>query len=102
MDSNEYINHCLDVMNADPHLSDETKILMFMEYGKYLLAENNPWFSYKEYKPAERGRYEVYRNSQDKQHYEFWEGDHWRYNNDTITHFRLVLPPPVMEEEPIG
>ncbi len=34
MDSNQYLEHCLLVMKADPNLSDETKIIMFLEYAK--------------------------------------------------------------------
>jgi len=38
--SEEYIYHCLDILKADK-VSEQTMILMFLEYGKILLKEKN-------------------------------------------------------------
>ena len=37
--SNQHIFRCIDVMNADETISEQTKILMFMEYGQIVLEE---------------------------------------------------------------
>lgn len=41
MDSNQYLEHCLLVMKADPNLSDETKIIMFLEFAKKYCEEKH-------------------------------------------------------------
>ncbi len=37
--SEAYLYRCLETMKADPNLSDETKILMFMEYARLVMKE---------------------------------------------------------------
>lgn len=37
--SNEHLYHCLDIMKADNNLSEETKIIMFVEYARLVLEE---------------------------------------------------------------
>lgn len=97
--SNQHLYHCLDVMKADSNLSEETKIIMFVEYARLVVEESMPtnWIKYNwndiESRPKQYGRYEVYRKGCDKQHYETWNGSGWAYNNNTITYFRVIKPP---------
>lgn len=37
--SNEYIFRCVEVIKADKTISEDTLIIMFIEYGKKLLQE---------------------------------------------------------------
>ena len=37
--SSDYAIRCAEVIKADPKLSEDTIIIMFMEYGHKLLAE---------------------------------------------------------------
>ena len=37
--SNEYIFRCVEVIKADKNISEDTLIIMFIEYGKKLLKE---------------------------------------------------------------
>lgn len=37
--SNQHLFHCLDVMKADSNLSEDTKIIMFVEYARLVLEE---------------------------------------------------------------
>lgn len=39
--SGDYAIRCADVIKADPNISEETIIIMFMEYGQKLLTEKN-------------------------------------------------------------
>lgn len=97
--SNEHLYHCLDVIKADKNISEETKIIMFVEYAKLVVEESAPtnWIKYNsndiESRPPEYGRYEVYRKSCKKQHYETWNGSGWASNNNDITHYRVIKPP---------
>ena len=73
--ANDYLFHCLDVLKADKGVSENTIIIMFMQYAR--LASNDGWVRYnwsnKASRPKESGRYEVYREGAKKQHYEVWE-----------------------------
>lgn len=93
--SNEHLYRCLDIMNADPKISEETRIIMFVEYGRLVLEESksSDWKSAKEELPIQYGRYETYRKGANKQTYEVWNGLAWAYNHDEITHWRKVKPP---------
>jgi len=101
-DSVKYLNHCLDVIEADKNISENTMIVMFVEYAKRCKQDANltEWVVYsRDYKdvdnrPKEYGRYEVYRKGCDKQHYETWNNTGWAYNNNDITHWREIKPPP--------
>ena len=42
METQEYLEYCLAVMKADKNLSDETKIIMFIEYAKKYHEDNKP------------------------------------------------------------
>jgi hypothetical protein len=42
METQEYLEHCLAVMKADKNLSDETKIIMFVEYAKKYYEDMKP------------------------------------------------------------
>jgi hypothetical protein len=42
METQEYLEHCLAVMKADKNLSDETKIIMFVEYAKKYYEDIKP------------------------------------------------------------
>lgn len=55
----------------------------------------NEWKKYPEERPADYGRYEVYRAGCDKQHYETWNNTGWAYNNRDITHWRPIVKPPL-------
>jgi hypothetical protein len=37
--SNEYIYRCVEVIKADRNISEDTLVIMFIEYGKKLLKE---------------------------------------------------------------
>jgi len=37
--SEQYLYRCIETMKADPALSDETKILMFIEYARLVVEE---------------------------------------------------------------
>jgi hypothetical protein len=97
--SNKHLYHCLDVMKADKNLSEETKIIMFIEYARLVVSETTPtnWVKYNwndiDSRPTEYGRYEVYRQKSDKQHYETWNSMGWSSNNNDITHYRIIKPP---------
>lgn len=97
--SSQHLYRCLDIMKADAELSEETKIIMFVEYGKLVLSESIPtnWIKYDwrnvETRPKKTGRYEVYRKSCNKQHYETWNGIGWSSNNNDITHYREIKNP---------
>ena len=39
--SEQYLNHCVDILQADKTVSEHTMILMFVEYGKKLLYEKD-------------------------------------------------------------
>jgi hypothetical protein len=82
-------------MNADPKISEETRIIMFVEYGRLVLEEfkSSDWKSVKNELPTEYGRYETYRKGVKKQTYELWNGFEWAFNNNEITHWRKVKPP---------
>lgn len=97
--SNEHLFRCLDIMKADSNLSEETKIIMFVEYGKMVAEESKAteWVKYSwndlDSRPKDYGRYEVYRKGCDKQHYETWNGSGWSSNNGDITHYRVIKSP---------
>ena len=38
--ANQYLLYCAQVIKADPNISEQTIKIMFIEYGKLLLAEN--------------------------------------------------------------
>lgn len=42
MDSQKYLDRCLDIMKADSNLSEETKIIMFVEYARLVFEEKKP------------------------------------------------------------
>jgi len=42
MESQKYLNRCLDIMKADINLSEETKIIMFVEYARLNFEEKKP------------------------------------------------------------
>lgn len=42
MDSQKYLDRCLDIMKADTNLSEETKIIMFVEYARLVFEEKKP------------------------------------------------------------
>lgn len=94
--SNDYMFRCVEVICADKNVSEDTLILMFLEYGKEVREENDNagWISTSNQKPTKYGRYEVYREKCNKQHYETWNGTGWASNNDgSITHFREIKKP---------
>lgn len=93
--SNEHLYRCLDIMNADKNISEETRIIMFVEYAKLVSEESksSEWYSVKQFKPSVSKQYEVYRAGARKQHYEMWNGTGWAYNNNDITHFREIKAP---------
>ena len=93
--SSEHLFRCLDIMKADKNISEETTIIMFVEYGRLLIEEtkSSDWKSVKEELPNEYGRYETYRKVANKQTYEVWNGTGWAYNHNEITHWRKVKPP---------
>ena len=93
--SSEHLFRCLDIMKADKNISEETTIIMFVEYGRLLIEESksSDWKSVKEELPNEYGRYETYRKVANKQTYEDWNGTGWAYNHNEITHWRKVKPP---------
>jgi hypothetical protein len=86
-------------MKADPTLSEETKIIMFVEYARLVTEESMPtnWIKYNwndiDSRPTTTGRYEVYRKGCKKQHYETWNGIGWESNNKDISHYRFIKPP---------
>ena len=94
MNSNDFIFHCADVIKADRLLSEETIVIMFLEYKKKVLREEVPsdWIPMKEKAPEKYGRYEVYRQGCKKQCYQVWNGIGWSSDND-ITHYREIKPP---------
>ena len=97
--SNQHLYRCLDIMKLDSNLSEQTKIIMFVEYARLVVNESTPtnWVKYNfkdiESRPKEYGRYEVYRQKCGKQHYETWNGNGWSSNNNDITHYRIIKPP---------
>lgn len=93
--SSDYLYRCLDIMKADPNTSEETKIIMFVEFSRLCVEESkySEWHSVKERKPTEYGVYEVYRAGAKKQHYEVWNNTGWAYNNKDITHWRDIKAP---------
>lgn len=97
--SNEHLYRCLDVMKADEKISEETRIIMFVEYAKLVSEESrsSEWKSVKQELPKDYGRYETYRQKVDKQTYEVWNGMAWAYNNEGITHWRKVKRPHLTE-----
>ena len=42
MESQKYLDRCLDIMKADANLSEETKIIMFVEYARLVFDEKKP------------------------------------------------------------
>lgn len=100
-ESESYLIRCLDIMQVDKNLSEDTKIIMFREYAKLCIKDANltQWVKYsKNYldvknRPKEYGKYEVYRKGCDKQHYETWNNTGWAYNNNDITHWREIKSP---------
>jgi hypothetical protein len=42
MDSQKYLDRCLDIMKADSNLSEDTKIIMFVEYARLVFEEKKP------------------------------------------------------------
>jgi hypothetical protein len=42
MESQNYLYRCLDIMKADPNLSEDTKIIMFIEYARLINEEQKP------------------------------------------------------------
>ena len=59
--------------------------------------KNSEWKPYPKERPADYGKYEVYRAGCDKQHYETWNNTGWAYNNRDITHWRPIVKPPFSE-----
>ena len=61
--SNEHLYRCLDVMKADEKISEETRIIMFVEYAKLVSEESrsSEWKSVKQELPKDYGRYETYK-----------------------------------------
>jgi hypothetical protein len=86
-------------MKADEKISEETRIIMFVEYAKLVSEESrsSEWKSVKQELPKDYGRYETYRQKVDKQTYEVWNGMAWAYNNEGITHWRKVKRPHLTE-----
>ena len=86
-------------MKIEPNISEQTKIIMFIEYARLVLTESAPtnWQIYNfndiETRPKEYGRYEVYRENCNKQHYDLWMSNGWASNNNDITHYRVIKPP---------
>jgi hypothetical protein len=39
MESQKYLDRCLDIMKADSNLSEDTKIIMFVEYARLVFEE---------------------------------------------------------------
>lgn len=97
--SNKHLYRCLDTMKADANISEETKIVMFVEYARLVTDESksNDWVKYDwnnlDSRPPLYGRYEVYRSGCEKQHYEVWNGLGWASNNKDITHWRVIKNP---------
>ncbi len=96
--SEEHLYRSLDIMKADSNLSEDTKIIMFVEYARLVLAESKlpMWVIYNWYKidtrPKHTGKYFV-RRKDGKIHWETWNGSGWAYNNDVITHYQEIKPP---------
>jgi hypothetical protein len=42
MESQKYLDRCLDIMKADENLSEDTKIIMFVEYARLVFEEKKP------------------------------------------------------------
>jgi hypothetical protein len=42
MESQKYLDRCLDIIKADINLSEETKIIMFVEYARLVFEEKKP------------------------------------------------------------
>jgi formylmethanofuran dehydrogenase subunit E len=42
MESQKHLDRCLDIMKADANLSEETKIIMFVEYARLVFDEKKP------------------------------------------------------------
>ena len=42
MESQKYLDRCLDIMKADANLSEDTKIIMFVEYARLVFEEKKP------------------------------------------------------------
>ena len=42
MESQKYLDRCLDIMKADSNLSEDTKIIMFVEYSRLVFEEKKP------------------------------------------------------------
>lgn len=93
--SSQHLYRCLDTINADKNISEETMIIMFVEYGKLVSEESksSEWFSMKEFKPSKQNTYEVYRKGSNKQHYEVWNGSTWNTHHNEITHWRVIKAP---------
>lgn len=41
--SSEYAIRCAEIIKADPNISEDTIIIMFLEYGQKLLPEKRGW-----------------------------------------------------------
>ena len=93
--ANQHLYRCLDTIKADRNLSEETYIIMFVEYARLVVEEtkSSEWQSVKNGLPTAYGRYEVYRDKCQKQYYETWNGTSWAYNNNDITHWRIIKRP---------
>jgi len=95
MKPNEHLFRCLDIIKADKTLSEDTLIIMFVEYARLVTEQSrsSEWVYVKDKKPNEYGRYEVYREKCGKQYYETWNNTGWAYNNNDITHWRPIKSP---------
>ena len=56
---------------------------------------DNEWLQYPENTPANYGRYEIYRQGCNKQHYLTWNGVTWSSDGNTVTHFRAIEKPKI-------
>lgn len=101
-DSNLKETHDLsELILEEAKVCGEVQPLIFQIIRKmYTLPINgkDTWLKYPENKPTEYGKYWVYRNGCNKQHYEVWNTCGWAYNNNDITHFMpLGHPKPPTE-----
>lgn len=95
--SNDYLLRCAATIKADPNISEDTIILMFVEYKKKLMEEviNLPlsaFFPYPQIKPVRVGVYEVYKKD-GKQFYEKFDSKRFVFNDTEIIHWRHILSP---------
>lgn len=99
LNSEEYLYHCVSVIENDQNISHDTLVIMFVEYGRKLLSENNPWIDIHKQRPPDiTGRYEVHRFKKGsfQLEYEIWEcsNGNWNWRDSLyITHWRYIKSP---------